>query len=47
MTKTTGDVIARLGNKAFIDTVAKMDAFFAELGWLKGEPRVKAFVSAK
>ncbi len=35
------------GNKAFIDTVAKIDAFFAELGWLQGEPRVKAFVAGK
>ncbi len=37
----------RAGNKAFLDTVTKMDRFFADLGWLKGEPTVKKFFAGK
>ena len=37
----------RDGNKAFIDTVTRMDRFFAKQGWLKGKPRVEKFVAAR
>lgn len=37
----------RDGNKAFIQTVTEMDEFLAELGWLKGRPKVKEFVASK
>ncbi|MFT4586258.1 MAG: acetyl esterase [Limisphaerales bacterium] len=37
----------RAGGKAFIETVTQMDEFFAELGWLKGKPKVKEFVAAR
>lgn len=37
----------RDGNQAFIQTVTQMDEFFAELGWLKGKPKVKEFVETK
>lgn len=35
------------GNQAFIDTVSKMDAFFTDLGWLEGKPRVETFLGGK
>jgi acetyl esterase/lipase len=33
----------RSGNKAFFDTVKKMDRFLASLGYVKGEPTVDSF----
>jgi len=33
----------RGGNKAFLDTVKKMDSFLASLGYLRGEPTVDGF----
>lgn len=33
----------RGGNKSFLDTVKKMDCFFASLGYLTGEPSVDSF----
>jgi len=35
------------GNKAFIDTVTKMDRFFAKLGWIEGKPKVREFLAAR